>query len=473
MTTIPQTEIGATLDPAALPAAVLAAIGACADACRATLTRLEGDRERLRGELSRRIRPAPDGPERRLCAVDGSHATVPAAGATFAAVAAVAVEEATLTDQQVLVQLLPPVEELETILGGLRTMLELRLLARRIRATSSGLFVLDGSFYSALLEVNRLLVRYAQDARGGSRPEWWAPFTALIEAFFAEQDWRLVLSCRRVIAHPKQATAADDVAQLAPHLSGTVTDRTLWSTVLEPGEHSLPVPLIKQDRPHLLTGYRSRPARLCRAPGGDRAGLRPALRDLLPPRGTRPSLPAGAAGRADRPRAARRRAGDLPRRAARHRRTGAAAAVPGRRDLPPDRPRARRHRRGRPHHAAEPVRPAAGAALFGAVPHAAAVGMRQTLRSKRAEKYLKGFLSLTGQALSFLARYRFSATCPTAKITLLGQAAKVRKRVYFIHCNISPPRLQLREPTSILRSTMIGGVWQGLRFRQTSRPKSL
>ena len=257
MTTIPQTEIGATLDPAALPAAVLAAIGACADACRATLTRLEDDRERLRGELSRRIRPAPDGPERRLCAVDGSHATVPAAGATFAAVAAVAVEEATLTDQQVLVQLLPPVEELETILGGLRTMLELRLLARRIRATSSGLFVLDGSFYSALLEVNRLLVRYAQDARGGSRPEWWAPFTALIEAFFAEQDWRLVLSCRRVIAHPKQATAADDVAQLAPHLSGTVTDRTLWSTVLEPGEHSLPVPLIKRDRPHLLTGYRS------------------------------------------------------------------------------------------------------------------------------------------------------------------------------------------------------------------------
>src|SRR5438045_3984600 len=145
MTTIPQTEIGATLDPAALPAAVLAAIGACADACRATLTRLEGDRERLRGELSRRIRPVPDGPERRLCAVDGSHATVPAAGATFAAVAAVAVEDATLTDQQV----------------------------------------------------------------------------------------------------------------LAPHLSGTVTDRTLWSTVLEPGEHSLPVPLIKRDRPHLLTGYRS------------------------------------------------------------------------------------------------------------------------------------------------------------------------------------------------------------------------
>jgi hypothetical protein len=257
MTIIPQTQPSATLDPAALPAAVLAAIDACAAACRVTLTRLEGDRERLRAELSRRIRPAPDGPERRLCAVDGANATVQAAGATFAAIAAVAVEEATLTDQEVLVQLLPPVEELETIVGGLRTMLELRLLARRIRATTSGLFVLDGSFYSALLDVNRLLVRYAQDGRGGQRPAWWAQFTALIEAFFDEQDWRLVLACRRVIAHPKQATAADDVAQLAPHLSGTVTDRTLWSTVLEPGEHSLPVPLIKQDRPHLLTGYRS------------------------------------------------------------------------------------------------------------------------------------------------------------------------------------------------------------------------
>ncbi|HET9224026.1 MAG TPA: DNA double-strand break repair nuclease NurA [Roseiflexaceae bacterium] len=245
------------LGPAALPAAVLAAIGACADACHATLTRLEGDRERLRAALARRIRQAPDGPVRRLCAVDGAHATVPAAGATFAAIAAVAVEDAALTDQAVLVQLLPPVEELESILGGLRTILELRMLAQRVRATSSGLFILDGSFYSALLEVNRLLVRFAQDARSERPAAWWAPFRELIEAFFDDEDWRLVLSCRRVVAHPKQATAADDVAALAPHLSGTVTDRTLWSTVLDPGEHSLPAPLIKQDRPHLLTGYRS------------------------------------------------------------------------------------------------------------------------------------------------------------------------------------------------------------------------
>jgi hypothetical protein len=246
-----------TLGPAALPAAVLAAITDCAAACRETLLRLEGDRDRLRAALARRIRAAPNGPVRRLCAVDGSHATVPAAGATFAALAAVAVEEAALTDQMVLVQLLPPVEELESVLGGLRTILELRLLARRIRATTSGLFILDGSFYSVLLEINRLLVRYAQDARRPRPPAWWEPFRALIEAFFDDQDWRLVLTCRRVVAHPKQATAADDVAALAPHLSGTVTDRTLWSTVLEPGEHSLPVPLIKQDRPHLLTGYRS------------------------------------------------------------------------------------------------------------------------------------------------------------------------------------------------------------------------
>jgi hypothetical protein len=257
MTSTSLPEPSAAIGPAALPAAVLAAITACADACRDTLTRLEGDRDGLRAALAKRIRPAPEGPARRLCAVDGAHATVPAAGATFAAIAAVAVEEATLTDQAVMVQLLPPVEELEGILGGLRTMLELRLLAQRIRATTSGLFVLDGSFYSALLEVNRLLVRFAQDSRAERRPAWWNQFAELIEAFFAEQDWRLVLNCRRVIAHPKQATAADDVAQLAPHLSGTVTDRTLWSTVLESGEHSLPVPLIKQDRPHLLTGYRS------------------------------------------------------------------------------------------------------------------------------------------------------------------------------------------------------------------------
>ncbi len=254
MSDSPQNE--SRLGTAALPAAVLAAINDCAAACRATLDGLSGERERLRAALDRRIRPAPDGPVRRLCAVDGANATVSAAGAAFAAIAAAAVEEASLTDQEVLVRLLPPVEELESILSGLRSVLELRLLARRIRATSSGLFVLDGSFYSMLLEINRLLVRFAQDHRHGQPPAWWAGFRPLLEGLFTEGDWELVLECRRVIAHPKLATAADDVAALAPQLSGTVTDRTLWSHVLHPGEYALPIPLIRQDRPHLLTGYR-------------------------------------------------------------------------------------------------------------------------------------------------------------------------------------------------------------------------
>lgn len=250
-------ELHNTYGTAALPAAVLSAITACADACRSTLRHLEDDRDRLRAALDRRIRPAPAGPTRRLCAVDGAHATVPAAGATFAAIAAAAVEEATLTDQDVIVQILPPIEELESILGGLRCVLELRLLAKRIRLTSNGLFVLDGSFYSVLLEINRLLVRYAQDHRAANPPAWWGIFRPLLEAFFLEEDWRLVLECRRVVAHPKSATAANDVAALAPHLSGTITDRTLWTNVLNAGEYSLPVSLIRQDRPHLLTGYRN------------------------------------------------------------------------------------------------------------------------------------------------------------------------------------------------------------------------
>ncbi|NTW04316.1 MAG: hypothetical protein HGA19_24140, partial [Oscillochloris sp.] len=233
------------LGTAALPAAVLAAITSCADACRGTLRQLDDERDQLRAALDRRIRQAPDGRARRLCAVDGAHATVPAAGATFAAIAAAAVEDATLTDQDVLVQLMPPVEEIESILGGMRCLLELRLLARRIRATSSGLFILDGSFYSVLIEINRMLVRYAQDHRSETAPAWWLSFEALINSFFQDEDWRLVLECRRVVAHPKLATAADDVLALAPHLSGTITDRTLWTSVLNPGEYALPVPLIR------------------------------------------------------------------------------------------------------------------------------------------------------------------------------------------------------------------------------------
>lgn len=254
------------LGTAALPAAVLAAITDCAAVCRDTLYQLEADHEQLRAMLDRRIRAAPDGPVRRLCAVDGSHASVPTAGATFTAIAAAAVEEATLTDQEVLVQMLPPIEELDSLIGGLRCILELHLLARRIRATESGLFVLDGSFYSMLLEINRLLIRYAQDHRPtrsngagpvSTPPRWWDTFRPLIDTFFTQEDWRLVMECRRVIAHSKLATAAEDVAALAPHLSGTITDRSLWGSVLHAGEYAIPTPLIRQNRPHLLTGYRS------------------------------------------------------------------------------------------------------------------------------------------------------------------------------------------------------------------------
>ncbi len=241
---------------AALPAAVLESITACTEVCRSTLRQLEADHERLRAALDQRIRPAPDGPVRRLCAVDGSHAIVPTAGTTFTAIAATAVEDASLTDQAVLVQLVPPIEELDSLIGGLRSLLELHLLARRIRATRSGLFVLDGSFYSVLLEINRLLVRYTQDHRRPHPPAWWEPFRKLINTFFDQQDWRLVLESRRVIAHSKMASAADDVEALVPHLSGAMTDRSLWSSVLYAGEYALPVPLIREDRSHLLTGYR-------------------------------------------------------------------------------------------------------------------------------------------------------------------------------------------------------------------------
>ena len=53
--------------------------------------------------------------------------------------------------------------------------------------------MLDGSFYSMLLEINRLLVRFAQDQRSTRPPAWWESFRPLIEGFFHDEDWRLVL----------------------------------------------------------------------------------------------------------------------------------------------------------------------------------------------------------------------------------------------------------------------------------------
>lgn len=242
--------------PEALAAAIVGAAGDCIEACRTTLETLALQREQLRERLRHRLKQAPDGLVRPLGAVDGTQAVVATAGATFVALAAVAVAEDRIAEQDARVFLLPPVEELSGLLGGLRAMMELRLLARQIRAQPKGLWLLDGSFWSMLLEINALVVRYAQDHAHGNRPPWWEHFRPLLAEFFAERDWLTVLESRRVAAHPKGASASDEVLRLAPELAATCSDRTLFGTLLEPGEYAVPVPLLRNDRPHLLTGYR-------------------------------------------------------------------------------------------------------------------------------------------------------------------------------------------------------------------------
>jgi hypothetical protein len=194
---------------------------------------------------------------RPLGAVDGTQSTVTTAGATFLALATIAMAEDAIAEQDAQVFLLPPVEDLAGLAGGLRAMMELRLLARQIRAQPKGLWLLDGSFWGMLLEINALLVRYAQDHASETPPPWWANFRPLIAAFFAERDWLTVLESKRVVAHPKGASASDEVLRLAPELAATCSDRTLFGMLLEPGEYAVPVPLLRNDRTHLLTGYRA------------------------------------------------------------------------------------------------------------------------------------------------------------------------------------------------------------------------
>jgi hypothetical protein len=140
--------------------------------------------------------------------------------------------------------MIPPLDEVELLTGDLRTRLELSLLADLLRDNPDTLYVLDGSLISVYLSLRRLCRRQVADQQH-DRPDWWSSVPDLLDRPALAADWRTVLESRQLVAHPKRVTTRHDIRDVDALLPTPLqSDVLLWSSVLNAGEYTLPVPLL-------------------------------------------------------------------------------------------------------------------------------------------------------------------------------------------------------------------------------------
>lgn len=215
------------------------------DRCSNAIRLFSTAREHLRTRLHSRIAQiSDDAAPLPLCAVDGTHDTVETTGITVMLLVAVAVRETLPVAQRTRVLISPPLDEVDLLTGDLRTRLELSLLANLLRDDPATLYLLDGSLVSIYLSLRRLCRRHSADQQN-ERPDWWSSVPDLLDRQVLAADWRTVLESRQLVAHPKRVTTRHDVRNVGSLLPTPLqSDVLLWSSVLDVGEYTFPVPLL-------------------------------------------------------------------------------------------------------------------------------------------------------------------------------------------------------------------------------------
>ncbi|HEX6608460.1 MAG TPA: DNA double-strand break repair nuclease NurA [Chloroflexia bacterium] len=235
--------------PFDLVTSMVETIEGCAARCQATLDRISPDLDAVRVRLldifPGLIRPVPPAAPIAIGAVDGSHYAVETLGTAFAGVCAIRVDPDGRPDHRLLAENLPHYPELDLALAGLRTIFEITLLRG---ATPDCLLLLDGSYWSALQAINRML-DLCDSTRG--RTDLWAPLLPHLEPFFRDGVLEEMLLRGCVVANSKQTVSRRFVSAVygAPAADGSgipaTNDRWLFSVVLQPGEYTAPLRLME------------------------------------------------------------------------------------------------------------------------------------------------------------------------------------------------------------------------------------
>lgn len=218
--------------PEALVSDVLGEMDRCADFAGNVLDSTEGFQEDVRDALQDDIQTLDeDGPTYdTVSGVDGSYTSIEGTGVTVGICSAVSAGDEFHYEKEVFPA--PASQHMSTALQGISTMLEMKTAIE----SEDEMVIYDGSFVSALVNLNQLLQRREQEPSQGL----WDPVDPLLEKLFLDEHYFLDALKKSVfIASPKRSPSARFLQDEYPEFVNRFSDRAFFSAVLEEGEYFL------------------------------------------------------------------------------------------------------------------------------------------------------------------------------------------------------------------------------------------
>lgn len=214
--------------PEELVTDILGDIEECADFAAGVLDSAD-EFEEIREELDGKINIAnPSGlTYDSVGGVDGSYTAIEGAGMSIGLCSAVCAGKHFTYTKEVFPS--PDSQDLGVACQGIGTMLEMKIAAE----SSEDLIIYDGSFVSALVNLNQLLGRINE-----TRQTLWSVIDPIMERLYQDDNYPLrALRDTTIVGSPKQSSSTYFLDRHYPEYVNQFSDRAFFSLVLEPNEY--------------------------------------------------------------------------------------------------------------------------------------------------------------------------------------------------------------------------------------------
>lgn len=207
---------------------VLTDIEPCADFAAGVLD--SSDKfEQIREELSGQIHEVSSNGETydSVSGVDGSYTAIEGAGMSIGLCSAVGAGEEFRYNKEVFPS--PGSQDIGKACQGIGTMLEMKTVVE----SPADLVIYDGSFVSALVNLNQLLGRINQ-----SEQPLWDVIDPIMKRLYSEENYPLkALRDTVIVGSPKRSSSTYFLEQHYPDYIDRFSDRSFFSMILEPDEY--------------------------------------------------------------------------------------------------------------------------------------------------------------------------------------------------------------------------------------------
>jgi len=215
--------------PEELVSDVLGETDRCAEFAEKVLETSEGFREEVRDDLADDIKELGDGAiYEAISGVDGSYTILEGSGVSIGLCSAVSAGNEFTYSKEVFPA--PPSQDITTACQGITTMLEMK----SVTETSESMVIYDGSFISALVNLNQILGRRNQNPNQGL----WKTVDPLLDKLFYHEKYFLnTLKNQVIVASPKQSPSTHYLKENYEEYVDQFSDRAFFSRVLDAGEY--------------------------------------------------------------------------------------------------------------------------------------------------------------------------------------------------------------------------------------------